>query len=1201
MDNMKIFYQPSQKNTCEFSTTVGDYRKFIRFIVMAGLSGFLCLYSLHAQTDLVIQDVVMGKATVSAPGSVRMSPGFHAVQGSAFRAFIGPVQVQNDPYTVPAPSSNATPAAGTTGNNFVKTITYREAKSTIPAGSFKHLQEISYIDGLGRPTQNISIGASPAGADIIQPVLYDNFGREDRKTLPYTASRSGAFRTGVSESTVNSYYSLTPPEGIIPDHRAFTSIAYENSPLNRVITQTGPGEAWAAKPQTVNYFSNTAAIQSWSVTSGGSFNSFSYPASSLFVTESIDEQGNSTREYKDKQGRVVQKESKLGTDWLRTAYIYDDLDQLRCVVPPLAINPNIQIQLCYYYKYDNHQRMVEKKIPGGGVIKMVYDKRDRLRCTQNSNQVASLEWSFIKYDPLNRPVITGIIANYTTDTSVVRKAIDAASMNETRNNAIANFGYTTVSFPLSGGNILTATYYDDYDFITGMALSDSLKSLKYDNGMYIFASKIDLTPRGQVTGTMTRVLSTSVDAASVAVTTLYSTSYYDKFGHVFRTISEDILKGKDVISNLYEDITYLVLQNRQQHYKGGQTLTIEKIFEYDHIGRLLATREQVNTQTPVTLNAMKYNAAGQMIAKFLHSSQTSGARVFVQKVDYQYNIRGWLTRINDPVLPTSNNDLFGMMLCYETTSALGSLDNSTGYFNGNIVGMKWNIRNDAVRGYRFSYDELNRLKNADYAENASLDTKTSYFSESVGLYDWNGNIKTLQRKYDNTLVDNLTYNYTLNSNQLLNVTDAGTASSLVDDYPGTSQNYAYDVNGNMTSDGSRNVAITYHNTINLPASVDFGNNNRIFYHYAAGGAKLMKHVKPNGSTDSYTQYIGNLVYENGKLSYILTEEGRLMSIGTATVPLFAFEYNLKDHLGNNRVTFMGANLGGALDVVQTSSYYPFGLIMAQSNGNTAPGYAKNKYLYNGKEIQNDILNGTFFGLLDYGARFYDPQIGRWHSVDPLAESYRRWSPYNYAVGNPIRFIDKDGMNPYLLYNGNNSSVGTMYVYDDSNTPDDYSDDMLVTFFDAKNDVISSSKGKWEDGEYGILDQDQNSPHTHGDAVDDDGVPLDSDNGSYGSDGIFRAEPFTDETTENSRDGMGIHAGRESSDWETGRKTNGCIRVKPEGFDEIEQAIEDFGSLTKIIVKNNRASDNSDTVNDIIPGIDLDPPEPIEVPELIPLE
>jgi len=213
----------------------------------------------------------------------------------------------------------------------------------------------------------------------------------------------------------------------------------------------------------------------------------------------------------------------------------------------------------------------------------------------------------------------------------------------------------------------------------------------------------------------------------------------------------------------------------------------------------------------------------------------------------------------------------------------------------------------------------------------------------------------------------------------------------------------------MTFDGAKNLTISYNPTINLPKQLDFGGNNRIFYHYTAGGAKLLKHTVPATGTGVYTHYIGNIVYEGSTLSYIITEEGRLVAVGTGTDRKFLYEYNLKDHLGNSRVTFMGTDLGGAVDIVQATSYYPFGLVMNQMNGNTATGYNKNKYLYNGKELQDDVFAGSSLNWFDYGARFYDPQIGRWHSIDPKAEESRRLSPYNYAVDNPIRFIDPDGM------------------------------------------------------------------------------------------------------------------------------------------------------------------------------------------------
>jgi len=118
-----------------------------------------------------------------------------------------------------------------------------------------------------------------------------------------------------------------------------------------------------------------------------------------------------------------------------------------------------------------------------------------------------------------------------------------------------------------------------------------------------------------------------------------------------------------------------------------------------------------------------------------------------------------------------------------------------------------------------------------------------------------------------------------------------------------------------------------------------------------------------------------------------------------------YYYYIKDHLGNNRVVI---NNSGT--IIEKSHYYPTGIRfypVSTSNSLALP------FRYNGKEFI--AMNGL--NWYDYGARFYDAQIGRWHVVDPLAEKYYDWTPYNYVGGNPVKRIDLFGLDWYTDKDG----------------------------------------------------------------------------------------------------------------------------------------------------------------------------------------
>jgi RHS repeat-associated protein len=403
-----------------------------------------------------------------------------------------------------------------------------------------------------------------------------------------------------------------------------------------------------------------------------------------------------------------------------------------------------------------------------------------------------------------------------------------------------------------------------------------------------------------------------------------------------------------------------------------------------------------------------------------------------KKINYTYNIRGWMTGINDSkdLKPTTERDLFAFKINYNTVE---NCVNYTGtpLYNGNISETYWRIASDNIaRKYGYKYDNLNRLKSAIYQKantvTPSLTTVTNKFDESL-TYDKNGNIISLIRNGDPTdsniaptyPIDVLAYTYAPSTNRLLSVSETpASATSGFKDGNIIGDDYSYDANGNMTIDKNKGITAIVYNHLNLPTKITFGTTGNIVYIYNALGQKVQKQVykSTQGSIPSATYYLGGFQYvfrENyadyvTKLQFIPTAEGYVKNTVVSGVNNYSYVFNYTDHLGNVRLSYQDLNKDGLVansEILEESNYYPFGLKHSGYNSNNAqPNY---KYKYNGKDLKEELgLN-----IYDYGARNYDPALGRWMNVDPLAEQMRRHSPYNYAFNNPLRFTDPDGMSP----------------------------------------------------------------------------------------------------------------------------------------------------------------------------------------------
>ena len=292
--------------------------------------------------------------------------------------------------------------------------------------------------------------------------------------------------------------------------------------------------------------------------------------------------------FTDEMGHVVLTRQMKGSETHDTYYVYDDKSNLCFVLQPMyQSSANLDLY-AFQYKYDGRNRCIWKKLPGAGYMEMVYDNADRLVFSQDGNQRAltSGNWTYYKYDGLNRLTEQGVCTNKVTT---------------------------------SGTTVHIRNYYDNYAFRSQAGFNNSN-----------FPDDASGNGKGALTASVATVLGSS--------NKIYTAYYYDIKGRVVKTVQSNPLGGYDVAATVYTFTNKPATVTHTHTASGKTTRTEVYTYSYDHADRLLKVEHTLGG-TKITLADYAYDNLGRLQSKSLHGSATN-------KLTYAYNVRGWLTGIS---------------------------------------------------------------------------------------------------------------------------------------------------------------------------------------------------------------------------------------------------------------------------------------------------------------------------------------------------------------------------------------------------------------------------------------------------------------------------------------------------------------------------------------------------------------------------
>lgn len=929
---------------------------------------------------------------------------------------------------------------------------------------------IQYYDGLGRPVENIAYGITPQREDLVGVTQYNGLHRTDKQWLPVSLKTNGEFQ---NVSSV-----MTQAESSYSDARPFTEFGYESSALDRVTQRFRPGESWESHPSRTDCLLNGSSdkVRKYGVVSDGTIgvsigeclqnNGEMYAVGSLYKTVTYDEDGIMLTTFTDKSGRKILErrihDDKImgATDVSDTYYVYDELGRLRYILPYGAPAGNSEMlknnalkNFAYCYLYDDRDNLIYKRMPGCEPQFMVYDATNRLVLKQDGNQRQTNSWTLYAYDSIGRNLYEAEIQNNRTHSYLVSAFADKWQVEHFSNSRqpryLGTTGYASTIMGNRDARIFTVRYYDTYNFLylplgAGVDRNELMYSPKSGYGIQ----------HGSAVGLLTgmRIYNLSDNTYT---TVAY---YYDHNGRIIQKRGTRNFGGYDIVYIKY-NFDGTIAQQLSECGTSDDITTEHYVYDYDHAGRVKSVSYQLNDDSDIVLCSYSYDESGRLKEKRRHN----GGDV----IRYSYDMRNSLTEIQSRV--------FSEKLFYADSIEAGV----TARYNGNISAAYF-THAGVDHKFAYYYDDMNR-----FIESKIIIPSGKRNNEFVA-YDSRGNIYFLQRYSEGRMIDDLEYTYGYYTGKLESIHDhVGCSHSYgVKEYHDHdnrgSVDMKYDSNGNLVYDTDRGIAQIKYNIFNLPDTIWFSNGNRIVNYYDAMGRKyrsiyytvIQTAIVPVDEVVHYgfdsdlidyriIEYEGNIENVRNSMGDTIRRvynpegyvEGGVHHGIRDNNSVFwdpSYYYFHKDHLGNNCAVWSGS----FNSVVQRMLYYPSGLPMSLSQEQS-----EQNRKYNGKEY----IEAYGYDMYDYGFREYYATIGRFTSVDPLAEKYPHMSPYTYAGNNSISNIDYMGLMPFnTLVTKGQSDDHTVWRYTEINN-----DGIVTVHKDDVNDrrvmLVDGSFGKVEVG------------------------------------------------------------------------------------------------------------------------------------------